>query len=395
MYRGTGDYAMGPMSTNQIINGGGGPAQQQIAVNPLNNSGDIYISHTEFVQNIFAPPPTNGLAGSSPFNLVSFAINPGLTTTFPFLSQLAQNFSLYSLEGLIFQYKPQSGETNLTSNSLGQVLFATNYDPDATPFINSVEMANYDYANTTKPSLGMVHGVETAKSQQALKMSYVRTGEAQRDKIFTDIGLFQVATEGVPFSAGQSAQLLGQLWVSYRIRLSRANLYGSLLGQNIAQDHVTLTLGKTNVGAVAPVYKATNTLGCTITPKNQNGTNPYIEIAFPVSISLGSYRILIKNEGQPGGFYPSDMELASLFNAKTWIPGTALPESSPTIPQQLLPAVGSGAVGPKGLVIFVTITAPGDLIALLQVGLVAPTAGTEKLTIDITQINQIPSLTLE
>ena len=151
---------------------------------------------------------------------------PGLLGSFPFLSQIAQNFTLYEFVGLVFEYRPLYGESG-TSNSLGKVIMATDYDPDAKVFGNSRAMENYDYAVSSKPSVGMLHGVETARRSTATNMLYVRTGEQVRDKIFSDYGLFQIATEGIPFdpsSAATATVTVGELWVSYKIRLSRATM---------------------------------------------------------------------------------------------------------------------------------------------------------------------------
>lgn len=277
---GFGDYGT---SVNQIV---GGANKGQIDINEDSLTGDVYITQTEFIQNIGCS--ASG-AGASPFQIVSFPINPGLSLTFPFLSQIAQNFTLYEFEGLMFKFNPTSGENNATSNSLGKVIMATNYDPNANPFLNSVQMENYDYANAAKPSQTIVHGVETANKQQFGNMQYVRTGATSRDKVFTDIGTFYVATEGVPFAAAGS-QILGELWVTYRVKLSRANLYGSLLGSNIAADYFTTTHSAVQLLS-SSVAKSTNSIGCQLVPLVADTTR--FNITFPQNISLGTYLITV------------------------------------------------------------------------------------------------------
>jgi hypothetical protein len=226
---GFGNYAQ-PTSGNQIMDA----SQVPITVNSSSDeTGDVYISHSEFVMNVTA---TATAAGSTSFQQTQIPLNPGLSTSFPFLSQIAQNFELYDFQGLIFQYKPTSGESGAASNSLGKIMMATNYDPDAAPFLNSVQMENYDYACSTKPALGLMHGVETAQKQQVVNLMYVRTGTSAKDKTFTDIGTFTIATEGIPASVA-GTQIIGELWVTYRIKLSRANLYNSLLGLAINSDY--------------------------------------------------------------------------------------------------------------------------------------------------------------
>lgn len=226
-WAGFGDY--GPVVHNQIAGGEGGP----ITVNASDNlTGDVYISHKEFVGNVQC---SAAAAGASSFQQTSYELNPGLAASFPFLSQLASNFELYDFQGLMYEYRPTSGE-NATANSLGKVMMATQYDPDASPFLNSVQLQNYDYSASCKPSVGMVHGVETAQSQQAVNMMFIRTGNSTKAKTFTDLGYLTVATEGIPFT-GAGTQILGELWVTYRIKLSRANLYNSLLGLSQPLDY--------------------------------------------------------------------------------------------------------------------------------------------------------------
>lgn len=214
---GWGDYhdasssAYGPTVDNQLLPGGNPPIS--VNTDPTNKTGDLFFTHTEFITNIY-----NDSIG---FQNRSFPLNPGMKETFPFLSQLAKNFTMYEFHGLIFEYRPTSGEFGSASNALGKIIMATDYDPDSSPFISSQNMENYDYATSCKPSVGMRHGVETAPNQSATKMQYIRTTETARDKIFTDIGLFQLATDGLP-STGVGA--IGELWVTYCVKLSRSQI---------------------------------------------------------------------------------------------------------------------------------------------------------------------------
>lgn len=225
---GAGDYSIG----NQLMPDESA-AQTPMMVNSDDKTGDIEFSHSEFIGNV----SVSGTGGSvSTFTSKSLAINPGLANTFPWLSQIAQNFTLYDFEGLVFEYRTTSGDGN-ASNALGKVVMATNYDPDATPFQSSVEAENYDYAMSCKPSVNMTHGIETDARQSVLANMYVRTGISAKDKSFTDLGLFQIITEGISLpGSGAVTMIVGELWAHYRVRLSRATLYGTILGNNIKMD---------------------------------------------------------------------------------------------------------------------------------------------------------------
>jgi len=215
---GWGDYNT-PSVANQIVSRGPSNAQSPVMVNDL--GGDVTMSHREFIGNIVV---TGSAGGVSPFEIRTFELNPGIVKTFPFLSQIASNFEMYTFFGLAFQFVPQYGESSSVSNNLGKVIMATNYDPSAPVFDNSVQMQNYDYANSCKPSLGQVHGVETDTSKRATDQLYVRNGTSPKDLIFTDLGKFQVATEGIPLGGTSTSAIVGELWVSYQVTFSRAKL---------------------------------------------------------------------------------------------------------------------------------------------------------------------------
>lgn len=302
-WMGWGDYG-GDAGGNQIM---AGSVTTPMTVNAADDlSGDIYLSHREFLGNVTALG--TGTTTPSAFNLVSYPINSGLQATFPWLSQIAQNFTLYELIGCVFEYKPTSGELGSASNALGKIVMATQYDPDAADFSSTVEMENYDYNDSCKPSEHMIHGIETKRSQAATNMLYVRSGPSSKDKIFTDYGNFQIATEGLPVNAASGTIInVGELWVTYRVKLSRAKLFGSLLGANVGFDTLygVSTAGNlgggTNAGMVTngwsqyPTNNAVNTLA----PRVSNnigcsavGTDAKtIVLTFPKNIVTGSYRI--------------------------------------------------------------------------------------------------------
>lgn len=303
-WAGFGDY--GQRSVNQIM---GGHGEGPLSVNSGHDmSGDVYINHREFIGNIQAQGAASGV---SAFNNVSYPINAAMFQTFPWLSQIAQNFTLYDFKGLIFQYKPTSGESASTSSAaLGKVVLATQYDPAAEKFANSVSMENYDYANAGKPSVEILHGVETAEGRGAVNMLYTRVGATTRDKIFTDIGTLQVATEGLPVGTSTSTYYtVGELWVAYSVKLSRANLFGSLQGGNIQQDNfISATSGATNLAALQTYFssailakynatpasgtmyvRSSNTIGGAATSSD----TATILYTFPANISAGAYRITL------------------------------------------------------------------------------------------------------
>lgn len=303
-------------SVNQLISG----PEQSISVNASHNSGDVVFTNTEFFQNVYA----SALPGqASKFQIQGFDLNPGLADTFPFLSQIAQNFELYEFEGLMIEYRPTSGEYgNNGSNSIGKVIVCTNYDPEASPFVNSVQMENYDYANSCKPSARLVHGIETHPDQRSTKLQYVRTGDSQKSKLFTDMGTTYVATEGIPFGGTGSVAtvaMVGELWITYKVRLSRSQLYGTVLGNDIPMSIGNCVWDLGSVGS--RVFATQNTFDM-----RYDATNQEFNMKFPPEIDDGTYRITLHFE-KNGADDSLGAPIYSCSNCRV-LPNVVAPESA-------------------------------------------------------------------
>lgn len=279
---GLGDY-----STNQIVQGGSS-SQQQISVNNDSLTGDIIFAQTEYMGNISVNVSSG--EGVTPFVITGYDLNPGLKT-FPFLSQIASNFELYDWEGLMVQYKPTSGEfgSSSVSNTLGKVIMATRYGVNQDEgFRNAIEMQNYDYANSSKPSGGMVHGIETDNAQQVSEMMLVRNGQvdAKAPRILYDIGKFYVATEGIPYKVSADTTIvLGELWVTYRVRLSRAKLY-TTLGETTVWSKLKLL---TTASDIATTLSSSGSL----TTELVSGFSNAFQVKFPDDLPFGYFGVTV------------------------------------------------------------------------------------------------------
>lgn len=300
LVRGRGDYMItsglhpGNTLENQLVQGSG--------VHPLHFkssgglSGDVIICHREFVQNITAPTPPSG-NGSSLFDITLFEINPGIRDTFPWLSQIATNFTLYEFDGLVFEYIPTSGEFGTSlSNALGKVVMATNYDADAPKFTSTVVMENYDYAVAGKPSLHLLHGVECKKGQRLSNQLYTRAGDTTKDKVLTDLGTFQLATEGIQIAGTPGDRInVGELWVTYKIKLSRAQLFTSIGDSNIwgyaSHDSGEAQLNSLVLTAMLP--NPYSTLKMISSISGTTPTNGFITSYLPETVTSGYYQIIV------------------------------------------------------------------------------------------------------
>lgn len=199
------------LNRNSLVMGNNGP--------PVFGDGSITLTHREFITDI---------TGSTAFSNYAFRINPGSSITFPWLSTIALNFQSYEFLGLIFEYKATSATAvNSTNTALGTVVMATNYDADAPAFLSKQQMEAYEFATSTAPMANAIHPVECSPVNMPLKTLYIQSpNQTTSDRRFMDLGEFNIATAGM-----QAASTIGELWVSYHVKLSKPAL-PSLNGLN-------------------------------------------------------------------------------------------------------------------------------------------------------------------
>ena len=210
----------------------------------------ICISHREFVGNVYAPP-------SAAFLNQQFRINPGLYETFPWLSQIAQNFDEYTLVQCAFQFRSLVTDFASNSGQVGTIILATQYNNNDSPFTGSRQMLNYDGAMSCKTSQTDFQGVECDPSKLSMGVGkYVRTTTVttSQDINTLDSGIFNLAIEGVP--ATYFNEKMGELWVSYTVHLRKPKEFASI-GYGIDSDLFVLPRSAAATDAGGPVSTAT------------------------------------------------------------------------------------------------------------------------------------------
>lgn len=288
---GRGSYS-GP-SVNSLIQGSNVSVPRMEGGDEI---GSVVISHREFLGNI---------TGSQVFENSTFQLNPGLVGTFPWLSQIAVNYEEYSFEQLMFTYVSLLSEAT-ASGAVGTIIMSTNYNAGNPAFITSNDMLNNIGTISARPTDSpIIHGVECDDSKNVLPSYYVRVGsvpEGQDIKTY-DVGLFQLATEGMPVDS----QLQGQLYVSYQITLRKPKLF-TAAGKGILTD-VFKNFGSSSLTKMAGstlFASPYNILGCSISHPASNT----IRINFSEHTVQGIYRIelgfLAPSEG---GSYPTDPKM--------------------------------------------------------------------------------------
>lgn len=185
-------------------------------------AGALIISHREYVGDIFAPPT----ATVDDFTVQSFPLNPGLEQTFPWLSQIAQNYEEYEMKQCVFEFVSTVQDINSTNGQVGTIISATQYNSSRPDFRDKPAMAAYAHSVSGKSTDNQTHGVEcdplklSGSEGKYIRANPVMTGE---DLKTYDHGRFQLATHNIP--AAMASGTLGELYVTYTVCLRKPKFF--------------------------------------------------------------------------------------------------------------------------------------------------------------------------
>lgn len=266
---GFGDYQI---EQNSIMKGGMTPPQ---IVNSVEKGG-VIIRHREFITDIIA---------TQSFTNQSFVIQPGLASTFPWLSQIACSYEQYKLRGMLFEFNSTSSDALLSTSmntALGTVVMMTDYDVADDPPSSKRQMLQSEFASSDKPSCTFIHPVECKKSLSAQNILYTRGAIAPPtgyDPRLYDFARFNIATEGMQSTGG----VLGELWVTYEIELLKPQF--AFFGLT---DHFrcqVVTAARPLGAEISSNVAAGGTMGGTLHQDGDQGDY----YAFPYEITGGQY----------------------------------------------------------------------------------------------------------
>jgi len=151
------------------------------------------------------------IAGTSAFTVAqTFALNPGLAATFPWLSNEAAGWEKYKFNSLKFEYFTRTG-----SNVPGSMMLAPDYDAsDAAP-ASEVAASAYEDTEEDAPWKDICCVLSARELMGDMKERFVRNGTllANQDIKMYDCGnLFACTVDG-------TAVNWGKLWVEYDVTL--------------------------------------------------------------------------------------------------------------------------------------------------------------------------------
>lgn len=221
---GSGDYeVVGPTPKYNVLSG-------SIPKFSTTHSTNV-VTHREYLGDI---------TGSAAFNILQYALNPGVQTTFPWLYRIAANYQQYKFHGLAFEFNSLVTDY-VTSGAPGVIVLSTNYNADAPQYSSRQEMENAEFAVSRKPTINMMHMLECDISETMVPIKNVRNGPvpAGQDLRLYDLGLTQFATQNNP------VQDLGELWVTYVVEFLKPVIQTS-------DPTYALHMGFGNVSGAAP-----------------------------------------------------------------------------------------------------------------------------------------------
>jgi hypothetical protein len=154
--------------------------------------------------------------GSENFSVTRYPVNPGQSSTFPWLSTIAPNFEKYRFKKLEFYYKPiVSGFA--TGGQKGKVIFSFDTDASDPSPTSKRQMENtIPHADST-PWSSFSLNLEPRIINRLTDAHYVRSGgvPSGTDIKTYDIGTLYVGTQGMVVDSGK----VGELRVRYVVDL--------------------------------------------------------------------------------------------------------------------------------------------------------------------------------
>ncbi len=208
---GTGDYTV---SRNTLVQ------KAASGIPMMHKTGQtVTIRHREFITQI---------NGTTEFTVGrSLILNPGLASTFPWLSRIAQGFQEYQFKGIVFHYIPTSGNAVSSTNSaLGTVMMQTSYrSTDSVP-VSKHELLNEYWSNEVVACDTMCHPIECDPKENPFAIHYVRSGSLPEadEPLMYDLGKTFICTSGM-----QSTNAVGDLWVTYEVDLKKPVVNSNVL----------------------------------------------------------------------------------------------------------------------------------------------------------------------
>lgn len=216
MYTGSGAY--GKTVSNDLIMGNNMKVTPKMST-VQDETGALVINNSEYIGEVYGPP-------GQTFNIQTFALNPGIEATFPWLSQIAQNYEEYEMIQLVFEFRSTlTQEVSDSNGQVGTIMGGVQYNVSNPSFKSKAEMVQYVHTASCRSTSDLNIGVECDPSKTAGNdQKFIRSSQIDPHKELQDydIGRFEFAMHNLPTSL--TNQSIGEMHVYYTVKLSKPKI---------------------------------------------------------------------------------------------------------------------------------------------------------------------------
>lgn len=240
--------------------------------NIRNRGQNVVVTHREYLQDIVRTTNTYTIDG--------IAINPGISPSFPWLSQIAGRFESYTFNRLDYVYEPM-----VPTTQAGTVMMAIDFDAADTPPTSKQTHMSYQGAVRAAPWQPFRISALQHNRLKMVKERYVRTGQvpANTDIKTYDMGDLYIGTVGT----GAATITLGELYVEYTVTFKTPQI---ATAPNLAINRQTTQSGIINILGGIPAQVA-SFIGEGATPALLLPNNPNNITGFLVNPHIRNFLI--------------------------------------------------------------------------------------------------------
>jgi len=200
--------------------------QPKLSTSITNGKATTIIRHREFLADV---------NGSTAFNALTFAINPGLVGTFPWLASIANNWDSYLFRKLDFSY-----ETACSSITPGSVMMSIDFDAADPAPTSKLQLMTYDNAVR---SASWQEARYDATVQNLHKFGIQRFTRSKALAANLDIKTYDVGNLFLATSGQATNAPIGELYVDYVVELFTPQINVETLIDEGGQGKVVATTG--------------------------------------------------------------------------------------------------------------------------------------------------------
>ena len=211
---GAGDYEDGILQagdvpeTNSLL-AAASNGQEGTSVPYMHTTGErTRVVHREYIGDVYS--------STEEFSTVTFAVNPGMNESFPWLSPIANQYTSYDLKGMVYEFVSEGSEyTN--SVGLGYVAIGAQYNAGAPIFVDKRDMLNSQFATSAKPSKSFQAWIECKRGGTPMDQLYIRGGQLPAN---SDIRMYDHCNVTLAVGGHTAGDvIIGELWCTYDVEV--------------------------------------------------------------------------------------------------------------------------------------------------------------------------------